>query len=218
MQVDNTGNDTGGALAVAPTGGKLYVTWWDAKNMVIAVASSTDGGVTYGRLGNVAMTTLSGKYQPPNYPNPIAVNTSLAFDTSSGGPSSNTGNLYLVWNDKDTDGKLHIFFARSRDGGGTWKPSRARIDTGNNNDAWQPTVSVDQSSGLLTIAWYDRRNDSSDHFYRGYYTQSADGGTTFLSQQLPVSSCSADPTVDSNGTGDYMGMTSVYGIAHPGTG
>ncbi|TME13729.1 MAG: hypothetical protein E6I70_15830, partial [Chloroflexi bacterium] len=126
-----------------------------------------------------------------------------------------TGSLYLAWADEQPIGsRMHIYYARSFDGGAHWS-APAQVDTGNANDAWQPAVSVDQSNGALTIAWYDRRDDSGNKLYRPYYTQSTDGGATFLTRQVPVSTSSSDPTLNCNGTGDYMQMTSVDGVAHP---
>jgi hypothetical protein len=215
VQVDGIGSDTGGSLAIGPTGGTLYVSWWDALNKVIGMATSTNGGFSYTRRNNASSTNLAAKYQPVHYPtNPIAANTSLAVDRSSGGASSHPGNIYVVWNDTDTDGLLHIFFARSTDSGQTWSPSRLRIDTGNTHDAWQPAAAVDQTSGVVSIAWYDRRDDSNNHFYRVYYTQSSDGGSTF-SPPMAVSTGSSDPLADPSGTGDYMGITAANGVSHP---
>jgi hypothetical protein len=86
-------------------------------------------------------------------------------------------------------------------------------------DAWEPTVAVDQSNGHVSMAWYDRR-DSTDptipnYLYRTYYSQSTDGGATFLPQQIAVANRQSDPTIDCNGTGDYMQMVAVDGVAHP---
>ena len=123
--------------------------------------------------------------------------------------------LYLVWGDEQPRfGRMHIFFARSSDGGAHWSP-RSQLDTANSNDAWQPALSVDQTNGAVTITWYDRRDDPNNRFYRTYYTQSTDGGTTFLRSQVPVATSPSDPTLDCLGTGDYMQMASVDGVAHP---
>lgn len=119
-------------------------------------------------------------------------------------------------NSPPPQGQMHIFLARSTNGGATFSGNATRLDTGNPNDAWEPTVAVDQSSGRLTVAWYDRRDDQGNKLYHVYYTQSADGGSTFLPQQIAVSTgLTGDPTTDPSGTGDYMGMVSINGQAHP---
>jgi hypothetical protein len=109
---------------------------------------------------------------------------------------------------------MHIYFSRSQDGGASWSPP-SRIDWGNPNDAWEPSVSVDPSNGRVTVAWYDRRDDPNNAFYRTYYTQSSDGGSTFLAAQQPVSDARSDPRLDCNATGDYMMLASRAGQAHP---
>ena len=125
------------------------------------------------------------------------------------------GTLYAVWGDQQPRfGRMHIFFARSSDGGAHWSP-RVQLDTTNPNDAWQPALSVDQTNGAVTITWYDRRDDPNNRFYQTYYTQSTDGGTTFLRSQAAVATSPSDPTLDCLGTGDYMQMTSLDGVAHP---
>jgi hypothetical protein len=110
--------------------------------------------------------------------------------------------------------RMHTFFTMSTNGGFTWN-APAQIDTGNPNDAWEPTVTVDQTNGNVSIAWYDRRDDSNNVLYRTYYTQSTDGGSTFLASQIPVASAQSDPRLDPNGTGDYMSIVATGGQAHP---
>jgi hypothetical protein len=112
--------------------------------------------------------------------------------------------------------RMHIYFSRSTDGGTTWSSAK-RIDTGNPNDAWQPSLTVDQSNHRVVIAWYDRRNDpvNVNKFYRAYYAQSGDSGLTF--QDAPLTTTLSDPTSDpaQEGTGDYLAITAGGGSAHP---
>jgi alpha-tubulin suppressor-like RCC1 family protein len=109
---------------------------------------------------------------------------------------------------------MHIYFSRSTNGGTSWS-TPVQVDQGNGNDAWEPAVAVDQSNGLVTIAWYDVRDDSGGKLYRAFYTESWDGGSTFQSQQVGASLALSDATTNCDGTGDYMQMVSVDGIAHP---
>lgn len=322
----DSGNDTGSALAVGPSNGYVYASFWDYTDKKIRTAVSTNGGANWALTSdNVAITTVNTTFPLDNYTgHELADNTSIAIDRSGG---SSNGNLYVVWNDKllqptvtpslspttggslavgtyqvaytyvsqqgesasvgasvalsqgqnaiqtgvltnipssitsiryylnsvpagsglqtgyvasstvtagtapgvliarggngsaPPNGKEHIFFARSTDQGAHWTNPPVRIDTGNRNDAWQPSVAVDQSNGRVTIAWYDRRDDltNPNKLFLAYYTQSADGGANFLPQQVPVSTTQSDPTVDPArmGTGDYLGMVANGGVAHP---
>jgi alpha-tubulin suppressor-like RCC1 family protein len=110
---------------------------------------------------------------------------------------------------------MHIFFVRSPDQGASWTQP-IQLDSGNaKNDSWQPAIALDQNTGIVTVAWYDRRDDSGNTLYRPYYTQSTDGGLTWLASQAPVATAQSDPRIDCNGTGDYMEMTAADGVAHP---
>src|SRR5207248_6423430 len=153
----------------------------------------------------------------PNYSNncggfgpiPIEPSPSVATDRS-GGPY--TGTLYIAYTNRVTNS--HVYLIRSTDKGKTWQG--VQLDTRNpSTDAWGPAVAVDQSNGAVTVAWYDRRDDPTNKLYRVYYTQSIDGGQTFLPNQIAVSDRQADPTVDCLATGAYMQMRAADGVAQP---
>jgi hypothetical protein len=237
VPVDASGHDTGGALDIAPSSGTLaspgalYVSWYDWNARKIRFAYSTDGGKTFPRVIDItqgqtvnqgvvdAATGNVNAYVMLNYDgNSIFDNTSMAVDRSG---RQYNGQIYVVWNDEITPGgPLHIFLSVSNNQGSTWSTTPIQIDTGNpNNDAWQPSVSVDQSNGHVTVAWYDRRDDPANTQYNVYFTQSSDGGQTFLPQQVRVSPTpgNASPQFDTtkHGTGDYMGLAAACGSAHP---
>jgi hypothetical protein len=339
VQAD-AGYDTGSALGVAPTGGNLYVSWWDFNARKIQIAMSSDGGSTFLPSDKHQIWGLTNNQGPTGYTlpsysgNPIFDNTAMAVDRTGG---IYNGEIYVVWNDliapptaapsltaatggtlptgtgyqvvytytrssgeagetvpttacigagncsvnlatgqnaiqtgslsgissdvssvrfylttvpsgsgvktgfvgsttvlngtasgilitggssngpAPPNGQMHIFLSRSGNNGLTWS-APARIDGGNANDAWEPTLAVDQSNGRLAITWYDRRDDSTspNKNYLVYYTYSQDGGNSFLPQQIPISSGPGDPTagVTQKGTGDYMGLVAANGSAH----
>ena len=233
-QIVDTGGDFGAVPAVGP-GGDVYVAWDDwcgfrsggtCQNSAgrILLARSTNGGASFDALGSPALiagTTIGFGVVPPNYSNscggvgPNAVNPAPSLDVDRSGGVHN-GSLYAAWADAQASGsRLHIYLSRSLDNGAHWS-SPVQLDTGNQNDAWQPALSVDQTNGAVTVAWYDRRDDVNNKLYGVYYTQSTDGGITFLTSQVPLTSGHpSDPTLDCNATGDYMQMAAVDGLAHP---
>ncbi len=97
----------------------------------------------------------------------------------------------------------------------SWSSPPLPLDQGNSNDAWQPAVAVEQSNGVVTVAWYDVRDDAGSKLYRVYYTESWDGGNTFFPQQIAASTTLADATANCLGTGDYMQVVAMDGVAHP---
>ena len=220
---DNAGH-TGaniGAIPIVGPGHVLYVAWddyGDTPTGQVMIARSTDYGQTFSAPTVIAPTSSGFGAELPDY----AVDT--GFGIRSVGPmpalavDPANGTLYAAWADTSAAGpRMHIYLSRSSDGGGTWS-SPQRIDAGNPNDAWQPALAVDAGDGrsphTVSLAWYDRRDDPGNKLYRVYYTQSTDGGQTF-SPQIGVSDQQSDPTFDANGTGDYMEMADVSGVAHP---
>lgn len=217
--------------AIGPSG-QVYVSWNDwgccygnitgIKSRLI-MATSTDFGVTFPNLVVFAGTGIGLGAVLPNYSNltcngklrPVWPSPGIATDLTQG-PRS--GYIYVTYADippSSTDGRMHIFFVRSIDQGASWSQP-TQLDKGNSkNDSWQPALAVDQNTGLITAAWYDRRDDAGNTLYRPYYTQSTDGGLTWLASQAPVATTQSDPRIDCNGTGDYMEMTAVDGVARP---
>lgn len=144
---------------------------------------------------------------------------SMAVDLSGG---AHNGRIYVVWADGaqrqvgtstvPSSTRMHIFLSTFDPGVSTTWSTPVRLDSGNTNDAWQPTLAVDQSNGNVVASWYDRRDDTNNHLYRPYYTQSGDGAATW-SAQIPLSPNMSDPSIECNGTGDYFQIIAVGGHA-----
>jgi hypothetical protein len=213
-QVSPTG---GGVNPVVASDGTVYVGVPGTNANHVAIRKSTDGGVTFAAPGSamtVSMPSLAAtmpNFGTANCTSSVAPNMSLAVDHSGG---VNDGNLYLVWADNPSPPHIHIYFARSVDRGASWS-TPVQIDTGNANDAWEPALAVDDAYGTVVLSWYDRRDDPNNKLYRIYFTQSADGGATFLPKQIAVSSVPADPTTNCTATGNSASIVASHGVAHP---
>lgn len=145
----------------------------------------------------------------------------FAIDNSS---KSTRGNLYLSWTafgitKKEANG-ADIYFSRSTDNGANWsKPIIV------NNDArgvfrhnFYSSMTCN-SEGLLTINWYDKRDDATHKATHYYYAISRDGGQTFEGN-LPVTSLSADFSKigsrnNTFGIGEYNNTVSTKNYAIP---
>ncbi|MGH7775664.1 MAG: sialidase family protein, partial [Candidatus Dormibacterales bacterium] len=216
----HTGAGIGAFPVVAPDH-DVYVAWddyGDSDTGEVVIARSTDYGQHFSSPAVIAPTSAGFGVALPGY----AVDAGQGIRTVGPMPAlavdPTSGVLYAAWADTSaTSPRMHIYLSSSTDGGATWsKP--ARIDTGNPNDGWQPALAVDGGDGrsphAVTLAWYDRRDDPGNRLYRVYYAQSLDGGRSFSPEEA-VSDVQSDPTLDVNGTGDYMEMADAAGVAHP---
>jgi hypothetical protein len=145
--------------SIAVSGDRVYVAWtisnysWSQ----IYLARSSDGGATFESPDNISKSNMQSMYQQ------IA---------ASG------DNVYLIWNDVDSDNINHISFARSNDGGNTF---RAVSNLSNNTrpyGSYEPQISADGK--IAYVAWRNERQGGSDVIFG----RSVDGGDTFSSTNL----------------------------------
>ena len=178
------------------------------------VVRSSDGGQTWSNPVDAAEV-----YDVPfHFQNSCFRNFSLpafAVDVTK-------GTLYLVWAD-ERNGDADILLARSTDGGQTWSATvRVNDDpVGNGKDQFQPQLAV-APNGVVSVMFFDRRNDSNNFLIDVYLAQSTDGGQTFHAN-VRVSSAASDPSVDApvpnDGSnvsffGDYQGLAADNHFAH----
>ena len=154
---------------------------------------STDGGLSFSPLTEIATMP---------YKRPVGIealrsdgNYSFHIDQST---SKYKSNLYLVWeasNIKSSrDNELDIMFARSTDKGASWSSPKVLNDDAPEgisiSDQYLPSITTNEQ-GVLSIAWYDRRDDITNVSAHYYVTHSFDGGNTFTPNQR-VSSIPTD--------------------------
>jgi hypothetical protein len=207
--------------------GYVHVTFMgthDGTNLALYHSLSTDGGATFqperkvsdvdvpGASGDAIEDTIFGLRHPGNYPCPH-----LGIDTAV------TGNMYLVWNALGTT---------SNDGHGAdiylseWDPQTTQWSTPivlnhdthtHPTDHFYPSISVNDQ-GVVTVTWYDRREDSANVEARLYLAQSFDYGLTW--SNYPVASQVTDfSTVGEQnggfGIGEYNQVMTTRGYAIP---
>jgi hypothetical protein len=210
---------TQGAIPAVGPDGRLYIAtpYIDVMSGRIPsrllITSSTDAGKTWATPVLIAtIHDISGPFLPEKYRN-LSL-PAFACD-------SRTGQLYLTWSDKGTR-DADILFSTSKDHGQTWSaPMRVNDDLiGNGANQFQPQLAV-ASDGVVSVSFFDTRNDPRHLLIDVYLAQSVDHGTSFL-KNLRVTSQSWDPAVDapvdgygSQFIGDYQGLAVDDHFAHP---
>lgn len=179
----------------------------------LAIVTSPDGGSTWTSPTSIAtISDILGVFPPDRYRN-------LSLPAFAADPKH--GNLYIAWADKQT-GDADILFSSSSDKGRTWSmPVRVNDDPANNRaNQFQPQLAV-ADNGVVTLSFFDTRNDIHHHLIDVYMAQSTDGGVTFRPNVL-VTSQSWDPAIDApidgNGLefiGDYQGLAVNNQFAYP---
>jgi hypothetical protein len=227
-RVDNPGGPGKGIGAVPFIGpnGELYVVWNDfSKANTIALNRSFDGGVTWDQQRVVAAKNVPFEILLPAESFRGALIYPACDADRSNGP--HRGRLYCSWLDQTADGFGDIFFAFSDDQGSTWSAAKAVPDP-LPADRFNHWLAVDPVTGDVNLSFYDTRNDTTGQRFQTdvYFTQSKDGGATFLSPNVRVTNTSSNEH-DCNGVfpcsginysdqqGDYEGLVSFNGISHP---
>jgi len=222
----------GANLALGPSG-EVYLAWSalvfpfsGITGGTVRLLKSTDGGTTWVNPNpsdpnpnqtvatyNVTPSLLTSggvDIRTRNFPY-------LAVDSTPAG-SATRGNVYLTYQSKTSASSTDnsdIFFASSTNGGAAWSTPRtinkgpavtSDADT-TTNDNWQPAIAVSPTTSLITVTFYDRREDPSNLKIKLYRALSSDGGATFFDQASSAVSFQPDtgydPVVNSVYMGDY---------------
>ncbi|MCD6256085.1 MAG: exo-alpha-sialidase, partial [Deltaproteobacteria bacterium] len=212
-------------LAVGPNG-QVYATWAIYDNWGegvygedgVGFNKSLDGGASWQRPSRIFNIQGIRDWWTHKNPEgePIRVNSfpSMAVDRSGG---IWNGTIYLVWTDRRY-GDPDILLSKSTDMGATWtNPIRVNNDTlGNGKDQWFPWITVNPY-GVISIVFYDSRNDPNNQLTEVWVAQSSDGGQTFTNFRVSDMAFMPYPIPGTayGYMGDYIGITSKIGKAYP---
>jgi hypothetical protein len=228
-RIDNPSGPSQGIGAVPFVGpnGELYVAWNDYKNNLIAFNRSFDGGVTWDAQRTVSQKTAAFDVGiPAELFRRALVYPACDADRSTG---PHRGRLSCSWMDLAPAGVTDILYSFSDDRGLTWTaPHPVTDQLPKLVDRFNHWLAVDPVTGDVNLSFYDTRNDTTGFRFMTdtYFTQSIDGGATFRSPNVRVSSVSSNEH-DCNGIfpcsaidyfnqqGDYEGLASRGGVSHP---
>jgi hypothetical protein len=228
-RVDNPSGPSQGIGAVPFVGpnGEVYAAWNDYKNNLIAFNRSFDGGVTWDAQRTVSEKTAALDVGVPAEMFRRALVYPACDADRSTGPHH--GCLYCSWMDLTPAGVTDIFVSFSDDRGSTWTaPHPVTDQLPQLVDRFNQWLAVDPVTGDVNLSFYDTRNDTSGFRFMTdtFFTQSVDGGVTFRSPNVRVSSVSSNehdcngvfpcPAINyGNQQGDYEGLASRGGVSHP---
>ncbi len=221
--------DQGSQVAVDAKG-DVYVAWelFEANffSRKINIATSTDGGATFGSPILVSAVNpagdgdsiigFQGDIRNTEFP-------SLAI----GKGKTDAGHLYITWNDGDkpvkdflinfyTGGALptynfsDVLFTSSTDGGTTWsKPvivnNKAGAAKGATDwDAFRPGVTSDKT-GRIAVCFYDRRRDLFNFTRDHFCASSKNGGASWANSKITPAASSSLVNQDIFIAGGYDG-------------
>ena len=193
-----------GADPYVTSDGTVHVAWQDYAHLVIADASSTDGGNTFSAPHAIALVgafefnvTAQGTRGALVYPACDSYRSALYCSYTNGSNAATS-----------------VYVAKSTDGGSTWTPTAVPA-AGDQFNQW---LAVDHSNGSVNVAYYDTGAHGAPSTS---YTlaRSTNGGTSYTA--TPVANAPTDetccaPSVNfGNQYGDYEGLAAAGGIVRP---
>ncbi|MGH8093992.1 MAG: sialidase family protein [Chthoniobacterales bacterium] len=175
----------------------------------------------------VLQTTNVGgfDYIPAQSGRSIDAEAGLVWDRTGG---RHNGRLYFIYvsEEPQESNDMDIQMRYSDDNGTTWSPSvRVNDDIGTTSQ-FNPKVAIDATTGKVSVAWYDCRNDKGDHGPGDtngipnddvmiYYTVTRDGGNTFEpNRRLSVGTSNASDARSGVDYGDYSGFAYYNGTIY----
>ena len=193
---------------------------------------STDGGATWAVARKIVdVNGIRGEWNDKNnvvppLP-PIRVNSfpSMAVDVGDG---PNRGEMYVTWADQSYD-RSSIFLIKSTNGGETWLgfdyntnqigplggdyiPFVLNDDifSSGYNDQWFPAITVNPY-GVVTVIFYDSREDANNQYTSVWAARSTNGGTTWSNFRISDVQFQPVPVGGTTFMGDYISITSQPG-------
>jgi PKD domain len=204
-----------GDIAVGPNG-EVMVTYQSNTQIFVNVDADGTGAGQLGAQVNPTSTNVA-KFDSvtPQDSRTIDAEASLAWDRSGG---AHDGRVYLVYTDEEPNesNDTDIWLRFSDNNGATWSARVPVNDDATTRAQILPSVSLDQTSGALGVAWHDARNDAGNNDTQLFVAFSDNGGASFLPNVL-VSDGTSDEDLAGSGVdyGDYRLSSYHDGLFYP---
>ncbi len=206
--------------------GAIYLAFHDNPRSSIRVMRSLDGGESFEPAVEAAPVRAGWYLVPPSQCiRPVIVHASVSVDRS---PGPRRGAVYTAWSDYPVGvdrGQCpavcgapafcvpDVYLSRSDDGGQTWSPPALVDDEGTGAvDRYHSWIRVDPSTGAVSVAYKDSRNDPQRLGADVYLRRSSDGGASWA-PALRLSSVTSR-TTSLIQFGDYQGVAVQGGSAY----
>jgi hypothetical protein len=221
------GNQTQGAWPLIAPNGDVYVTYvrFQASNTFdLEVLRSTNGAAA----GSFVQVTnpVTGATRPfdntaTSNCGRAAINGNIRVAPFPQMAATANGCLHITYmRNSDGDGvndASDVYYRRSCDAGAVWDTEVLINDDGTATDQWFPSITARDE--LVSIAWYDRRNDPNNLLFEYFQTNSNDSGASFLPANSRISTAQSpvyvtDPQTAVCYHGDYDFQVAVPGAAY----
>ena len=224
QRISHQGNFEGPALATGPNG-EVYGAWEGiGVPDHLYFNGSSDGGATFfsdiGTTPTVDFPAHVYTDSLTNSPNFIAgFNNANSFPTidvdRSSGP--NRGRIYIAWAEIAGSNSDIFMLTMAPPNGAIPVPTSPVAVSPSGLDQFSPHLSVDQSTGTVSVAFYDQSGGNGSSI-NSFLALSSDGGHSFP-QKFRMSSVASPPNIQSNvegragniGFGIYLGLESLCG-------
>ena len=194
-----------GATPFVDLEGRVFVTW--ANRGEIFLDRSFDGGETWLR-SDISIGKQLGGWNM-NIPGLGRCNGLPVLQGDISG-SPFRGSLYVVYADQRFgENNTDVWLTKSPNRGDNWsEPVKVATDP-NNRHQFMPWAAVDQTTGILYVLYYDRRNyPEGDLQTDVYLAWSIDGGSKFSEIKISETPFTPDPK---KFFGDYTNVTAFNG-------
>jgi hypothetical protein len=206
--------------------GDVFAFWPTTGNARIVMNKSTNGGASWGTPLVLATTHDSYDIGVPSFNQRRAL-----IYVSAGAYRTATKNLvYATWTDLSGNTgcttpanepgsnvssacKTRIWFSRSTNGGTTWSPKVKLNDQASLNDQFNQWLAVDETSGRVSIMYYDTVADAGRKKSDVWYQTSTDDGASWSAPFKVTTAMTDETTAGSNSFqyGDYNSMSGWAG-------